>query len=249
MGRARNLAQRIIDTARRGELSQAIPRWLARLGGKQPFSGEGINLSYLDTDLGLDTGGAVNLPALTADGLPYYGIAPSIFSSIMDHITLDRSEATFVDFGSGKGRALFLAAACGFRRIVGVEVLEVLHKVAVENIGKYKTATGNPIPIEPVLSDVASFEIPSGPLLAYFYNPFGAKTMKQVIRNLEEAHNRTGQRIDIAYCHPSFENLLDEQTWLHKAEAFEAVLTPDERARCVMGLDSLRVACYSTSAT
>jgi predicted RNA methylase len=166
----------------------------------------------------------------------------------MHHVTLDRSEATFVDFGSGKGRALFLAAACGFRRIVGVEVLEVLHKVALENIGKYKTATGNSVPIEPVLSDVASFAIPAGPLLAYFYNPFGERTMKRVIRNLEEAHARTGQRIDIAYSHPSCESLLDEQHWLRKTGAFDAVLTPEERARCVMNLDSLRIACYSTFA-
>ena len=119
--KARNLAHRVIDTARRGELQQAIPRWLARLTGKRPFSAEGVNLSFLETEYGLDTGGAVNLAALTADGLPYYGIAPSMFAAIMNHITLDRTGATFVDFGSGKGRALFLAAGYGFPRIVGVE--------------------------------------------------------------------------------------------------------------------------------
>jgi predicted RNA methylase len=249
LAKARNLAQRVIDSARRGELLQSIPRWLGRLGGKRPFSQEGVNLTYLDTEYGLDTGGAVNLAALTADGLPYYGIAPSMFRAIMKHVTLDRIGATFIDFGSGKGRAIFLAAEYGFRRITGVEILETLHAVAVRNTEIYRAATGAVVAIEPVLCDVASFAIPPGPVLAYLYNPFGEKTMKQVLRNLEAAHERTGQRIDIAYGHPSYEKLLDTQAWLRKTGVLDVDLTAEELERCVMGLKSLRIACYSTSPT
>jgi hypothetical protein len=249
-----NLVQRGINTARRGELRQAIPRWLGRLVGKQPLPGEGVNLTFLDTEYGLDTGGVVNVPSFTADGLPYYGIAPSMFAAIMNHLTADPAETTFIDFGSGKGRALFLAADYPlrhpfrhpFRRIVGVEILPALHAVAVHNVELYRAATGSRVPIEPVLADVAAFEIPGGPLVAYFYNPFGEKTMTRVIRNLEAAHARTGQRIDVAYGHPSLEKMLDAQTWLRKTGILDVALTAEEAERCVLGPKSFRIAMYTT---
>jgi hypothetical protein len=245
-----NLVQRGIDTARRGELLQAIPRWLGRLVGRQPLPGEGVNLTFLDTEYGLDTGGVVNVPSFTADGLPYYGIAPSMFAAIMSHLTVDPAETTFIDFGSGKGRALFLAAGYPmrhpFRRIVGVEILPALHAVAVHNVELYRAATGSRVPIEPVLADVAAFEIPAGPLVAYFYNPFGEKTMMRVIRNLEAAHARTGQRIDVAYGHPSLEKMLDAQNWLRKTGVLNVALTAEEAERCVLGPKSFRIAMYTT---
>jgi hypothetical protein len=245
--KALNLARRALDTAKRGELLASFPRWLGRLLGKQPLPGEGVNLSFLDTEYGLDTGGVVNHPALTADGLPYYGVAPSMFSAIMEHLSTDPSETTFVDFGSGKGRALFLAAAYPFRRIVGLEILPQLHHIAVRNVERYREATGNTIPIESVLTDSAAFEVPDGPLLAYFYNPFGEKTMTRVVRRLKEAHARTNQRIDVAYGHPSLETIFDSQPWLRKTGVLNVALTAEEAERCVLGPKSFRIAMYTTS--
>lgn len=242
-----NLIQRGVATARRGDLLQAIPRWLGRLAGKPPLTREGGNLTYLDTEYGLDTGGAVSNPSLTPDGLPYYGIAPSVFTAIMDQVAKDPAECTFVDFGSGKGRALFLAAAYPFRRIIGVEIAPDLHAIAVRNTELFREATGCTYPVDPVLADVAKYELPAGPLLAYFYNPFGEKTMARVIRNLKEAHQRTGIRIDVAYGHPVLETMLDEQPWLRKTGALEVELTAEEVERSVVGGKSIRVALYTTA--
>jgi SAM-dependent methyltransferase len=201
-------------------------------------------LSFLEREHGLDTAGLVRNPALTSDGTPYYAIAPSIFNAICAQWTFDLSGFTFLDFGSGKGRALFLAAARPFRRIIGIEISPELHRIALSNIARFPSAS----PIDSILADAALVPIPAGPLIAFFYNPFGAGTMSKVLRNLKDAHERTGQRIEIAYFTPVFEALFDAQPWLHKTGTPELALTADEATHCVLGVKTFRVALYSTCA-
>ena len=52
----------------------------------------------------------------------------------MGKLDVDHREFSFVDYGSGKGRVLMLAAAYPFRRILGVEFSESLDRVARDNI-------------------------------------------------------------------------------------------------------------------
>jgi len=40
----------------------------------------------------------------------------------MATVPLEPAESTFVDLGSGRGRALFFAARTGFHRVIGVEL-------------------------------------------------------------------------------------------------------------------------------
>ncbi len=51
------------------------------------------------------------------------------------------SSSPFVDFGSGKGRALLVAADFAFRRIIGVEFSEELHRIAETNLRVYRGHT------------------------------------------------------------------------------------------------------------
>jgi SAM-dependent methyltransferase len=56
----------------------------------------------------------------------YFAVAPSVFHSVMqavrDRLALDYRRFSFVDVGSGKGRALLLASDYPFREIIGVEL-------------------------------------------------------------------------------------------------------------------------------
>ena len=62
---------------------------------------------------------------------------PELFREIINSLRIDFREFTFLDIGSGKGRALLLAAEYPFRRIVGVELMPELNSMAEENIRRF----------------------------------------------------------------------------------------------------------------
>ena len=80
-----------------------------------------------DRRYGVDTSGHIPLGKLGISssnavyGVPYEPVTPSYFSRMVESVTLAPGTHVFVDLGSGKGRALMLAASYPFKRIVGVE--------------------------------------------------------------------------------------------------------------------------------
>src|SRR5262245_6350419 len=60
----------------------------------------------------------------------YLGCEAEEFERGLRALPARHEDLTFVDLGSGKGKALFLAAAYPFRRIVGVELSPRLHRIA-----------------------------------------------------------------------------------------------------------------------
>src|SRR5437868_3778970 len=94
----------------------------------------------LDHELGIDTAGDV--PAgvaaaesgIVADISPYQPVVPEEFEEIMGSLPQDMSSFCFIDIGSGKGRALVLAARHSFAQIIGVELSARLHRIAERNI-------------------------------------------------------------------------------------------------------------------
>ena len=74
----------------------------------------------------------------------YFAVAPSVFHAVMgslkERLHLDYRRFTFVDVGSGKGRALLLASDYPFREIIGVELSPDLDRVARSNIARYPSA-------------------------------------------------------------------------------------------------------------
>src|SRR3984893_15884987 len=70
---------------------------------------------------------------------------------------------TFVDLGSGKGRTLLMASDYPFRRIVGVELIPVLHQGAQENLAKYRGESQKCFALESICGDATEFPFPNEP--------------------------------------------------------------------------------------
>jgi len=102
----------------------------------------------------------------------------SEFELLMAKLQVDHSDFTFVDYGSGKGRVLMLAAAYPFKRIVGVEFAKSLHEISQTNIATLGDGAGR---IETVHADATEFDPPSEPLVLYFFHPFGVPALEQVL--------------------------------------------------------------------
>src|SRR5579864_7137056 len=94
--------------------------------------------------------GAQFLTGVTAR--PYFATEPWLFEQIIQALALSIQKSavsqsvdstlrdfTFIDLGSGKGRVLLMASDYPFKRIIGVEFMLELHRVAQKNIAGYSS--------------------------------------------------------------------------------------------------------------
>ena len=112
-------------------------------------------------------------------------------------ITITQDDV-LVDFGSGKGRMVFLAAHYPFKKIVGVEISEELNQVARQNIERHLPELRSKN-IELVTSDALLFAIPDDMTIAYFYNPFQGEIFKAVLANIHSSLERRPRSLWVAY--------------------------------------------------
>jgi SAM-dependent methyltransferase len=166
-----------------------------------------------DRRYGTDTGGIIDdMGALgvhagrrdSARG--YQGIQIPVFRRILKDLGdlgFEPPRFTFVDFGSGKGRAAMMAAERRFAAIHGVELSPVLHAVAERNLALFRDKNPAASPITLRCQDAVELDIPAGDLVCFFYNPFDAQVMARVLGNLDAAYRRAPpRRLVIVYRNP-----------------------------------------------
>ncbi|HKW19311.1 MAG TPA: class I SAM-dependent methyltransferase [Terriglobales bacterium] len=136
----------------------------------------------------------------------------------MSALALDFREYTFIDVGSGKGRALLLAAEYGFRRIIGIELLPELDRIARANVKKLLDGKGkaNQANIELVRSDATEFPFPPEPTIVFLFNPLPASKLRALFRNIEESICRNPRSLYIAYANPVLGHVIESYPWLTK---------------------------------
>jgi SAM-dependent methyltransferase len=148
----------------------------------------------------------------------YSAIAPSVFREACSRwretlpTASSRIEAySFVDVGSGKGRALLLAAELPFRKIIGVEIDTELARTAERNIMCWSRAARRKSNIRVVQQDAEKFRWPRTPLLVYLYNPFACSLVAQMAENLAAAAASGSGLVDLLYVNPTCTDTLTTQ--------------------------------------
>lgn len=144
---------------------------------------------------------------------PYQPTEPALFHEMLASLmraspNINFRELTFIDIGSGKGRALLMAADYPFRRIVGVELLPELHRVAEENITKYKSDSQQCFAIECLLGDAIEFGFPPEPIVLYLFNPLPEAGLAKLISNLEHSLREHPRPVFVLYHNPALEKVL-----------------------------------------
>jgi hypothetical protein len=139
---------------------------------------------------------------------PYQPTDPALFREMMAALPIDFREFTFIDIGSGKGRALLLASEHPFRRIIGIELIAELHRAARENIAAYKSATQQCPEIRAVCADACAFEPPDEPLVLYLFNPLPEVSLREVIGRLEKSLTRSPRPVWVVYHNPTLDSTL-----------------------------------------
>lgn len=125
-------------------------------------------------------------------------------------LAIDYEDFIFIDFGSGKGRSLLVAAEFPFQRIIGVEYAAHLHEIAERNIATYKNPNCRCARIEAVHEDAARFAIPPEPAVYYFYDPFDEPVMRPVVDAIIASLKSSPRKAFVVYYNPVFAEMFED---------------------------------------
>jgi SAM-dependent methyltransferase len=182
----------------------------------------------------------------------YYGIGPSVFRHVMAQVlgSLLRG-ATFIDLGCGKGRAVLLASEYPFAQAIGVEIAPQLHRIAVENVGRYTAARSlegrsDLAPMSVLLHDAAEYRFPAGPLVVYLYHPFCRPVLDKVVRNLGRSLAETPRNAAVVYINHELRDVLDRAPYLQQAWSATVQMDVSDRLADRVGSSAEDCAIYLT---
>ena len=128
---------------------------------------------------------------------------------MIEKLDIEIDRFIFIDFGSGKGRVLLVAAQFPFREVIGVEFSRQLHEIALRNIARFPEDQLHCRSIRSILDDAMAFVLPPSELVCYLYNSFESKVLTSVVQRLA-AHAGNGYRIIVIYVNPVHREVFDQ---------------------------------------
>jgi hypothetical protein len=179
------------------------------------------NDASLDRKFGIDTCGINDdLSALGVndeDRIHAHGYEPiqlPVFNRIIKQLPVNDRDYCFVDYGSGKARAMIMAAEAGFKRIIGVEFAPLLHAAAQRNIATYLDKRPAQAQFENFCQDATTFNLPDCNAVLFFYNPFDDTVLAKVLATIEQNWHSHPRDLIIAYRNPVYANVFDTASFL-----------------------------------
>jgi len=175
-----------------------------------------------DRKFHLDTCGLIDVADLSCDsgnqryGTCYQPTPALLLKSLLSNLRKDWGDFTFIDFGSGKGRALVLASNFNFRRIIGIEFAKEMHEIAQKNLSAYRSDQQQCFSLESVFADATLFPLPLENSVLYFFNPFKKEVMEQVLDNIEHSYLQLPRKIFLIYYQPLLSELIDRRQILRQ---------------------------------
>jgi precorrin-6B methylase 2 len=147
---------------------------------------------------------------LTDPDSEHYNATPYIrFRQMMALIQIRPGQDVFLDYGCGMGRIVVLAATYPFRKVIGIELTERLHRVAQQNVRRARSRL-RCRDIELHQMDARDYRVPPDVTVVYFWNPFGGAILEKVFANIRESLLASPRTITIIYLHPTGVTSLDK---------------------------------------
>jgi SAM-dependent methyltransferase len=155
---------------------------------------------------GTDTSGAIYSGDLSIaetkaknNAIFYLSAPASVTTYMLTLLNVDYEDFTFIDFGSGKGRALLVASEFPFKKIIGIEISQILHGIAKHNVERYHSPTQRCVDVELHCMDARAFSLPKVNAVFHFYHPFLPEVLRPVLQNIGDSLREAPRRILILY--------------------------------------------------
>lgn len=171
----------------------------------------------------------------------YYGVAPSILRTLIDHWRDTPPPEpirryTFVDLGAGKGRAMLVASEFDFREVVGVELNPAMADAAQRNIDIWQAShredetSPRLAPIHLYQQDALEFELPRTHTLLFLFHPFEAPVVRALLRRIETQFAKRPGALDILYVNAECADLLDHNPAFTRLWLGAVPMSPEDHA-------------------
>lgn len=152
-------------------------------------------------------------------GNTYYRVTWGwLIKKAMAQLDIDHRRYSFIDYGSGKGKAMLMASDYPFKTIIGLEYAKRLHDIAVENCRTYRSADQQCHSLKQVLGDALDYVPPQGPIVCFMCNPFDETTLRAVFNSWRARYEGGEREIRILYLNmrtvAESSKVLEEQDWL-----------------------------------
>ncbi len=154
---------------------------------------------YREWSLGIETAGYQGWGAAndsSPDNSVYEPVCYDCLDRVLALLGIETDKEVFLDYGSGKGRVVTVAATHPFREVIGVELVPELVSIAENNIrrasGKFKCKKVNI-----VATDVTTFSVPDDVTVFFFFNPFTGNIMKKAQEQIYRSLNKNPRKIRI----------------------------------------------------
>jgi SAM-dependent methyltransferase len=157
----------------------------------------------------------LSLAGRAEDGQSYAAARPGGIRMALRGLPIkDFSAFTFVDLGSGKGRALMIAAEYKFRRILGIEFARELHEAAERNLTAWKKRYRPGMDVESVHADALDYHFPEEPLVIYYFNSFAPAAAAKVLTRLGTSLAEKPREVYVIYMFPKSPEVFERATFL-----------------------------------
>ena len=176
---------------------------------------------FHDRRLGIRTCGTLspeqlNLPR--EQSAEYSATSYTMFKRIMKYVNITPGQDVFLDYGSGKGRVVILAALRSFRKVIGVEVAGELNAVARQHLQQVRKKL-RCTEVEICTCNAADYVVPNEVTVIHMYNPFIGEILNRVVERIHQSLLARPRKITLIYTHPRyFDPIAEQLSWVHKRD-------------------------------
>lgn len=160
---------------------------------------------------GIDTTGADELKKLERKGIDishatmYMPVSYPLLEEALKQV-LPKNKKHFFDIGSGKGRAMCVAAHYGFAKISGVDFSKEFCEAAEKNLCIIKSELPA-LDFSVMAEDASLVAIPEDVDCIFLFNPFDETVMKKVVQNIKKSVENKPRHLNIIYANPLYKKL------------------------------------------
>lgn len=130
--------------------------------------------------------------------------------ALMHRIPEELKQGIFLDIGCGKGRAMCVAAAFGYKQVAGLDFAKQLIDAAEKNLEQTKKR--HPLTqYHLAWDDVHDLHISEQVTTVFMFNPFDEFMVKQVINKINSSLEKRPRRLLVLYCTPRHEHLFFDE--------------------------------------
>lgn len=163
---------------------------------------------------GIRTTGADELAHLEEKGIDidhatiYMPVSYDVLEDVLAHVHIAGYQH-FLDIGSGKGRALCVAAYHGVPKVTGIDFSTEFCRAAKANLQTLQQQKPG-FTYEVINNDAFYYAIPPDVDCIFLFNPFDAVIMHGVVANILDSHAENPRRMTIIYANPQYKEIFTE---------------------------------------